>query len=241
MTRQPSTAARLSGPRILLVEDDATIAYLLRAGFNEEGFPVTLAGDGRSGLRVATEESFDLIVLDLNLPDLDGVELCRRLRDAGSEVPVIMLTARQEVHERIAGLDTGADDYLTKPFSFDELLARMRAVLRRRGHPQTPVVLESGVLKLNTETREVFRNDMPIQLTRKEFALLEAFLRQPRRVFTREALLTRIWGGDFASEPSVVDVHISHLRDKLGGGARSLIKTVYGVGYCYRPDEGSLG
>ena len=227
---------RVTPIRILVIEDEPSIVEFLRVGLTYEGCEVEVAEDGLSGLALARQRDFDLVILDLLLPRLDGFGVCRQLREAGNEVPIIMLTARKEVPDRVKGLDLGADDYLTKPFSFDELLARMRAVLRRRGRAGEPPVLRALDLALQPDTHEAYRDNAPLDLTPLEFALLETFMRYPRRVFTREALLTRVWGYDYAGDANVVDVHVGHLRDKIGDRERRLIRTVYGVGYSFRLD-----
>ena len=224
-------------PHILIIEDEPTVIEFLRTGLAYEGYCVTVAEDGRSGFRRATDDTFDLIILDIMLPDLDGFEVCRRLRARGDETPIVMLTAKREIADRVAGLDLGADDYITKPFSFAELLARIRALLRRSGHRTTASVLSAAGLTLNVETHEVTHDGRPVHLTPTEFGLLELFMRHPRRVFTRETLLNRVWGYDYAGDTNVVDVHISHLRDKIGDRPAHLIQTIYGVGYTFRPDE----
>lgn len=226
-----------SSARILIIEDEHTISEFLRVGLAYEGFQVEIACDGWSGLRLLDAQEFDLVILDLMLPDLDGLEICKRLRAANADLAIILLTAKREIPDRIAGLNLGADDYVTKPFSFEELLARIRAVLRRRGRPQEQTVVTAAGIVLNSVTYEVHKNGAPIDLTPKEFALLELFMRHPRRVFTRETLLNRIWGFDFAGDTNVVDVHIHHLREKIGDRARRLIRTNYGLGYSFRPDE----
>jgi DNA-binding response OmpR family regulator len=228
---------REAGLRILIVEDEPGIVELLRVGFTYEGHAVSIADDGVAGLQAATDEAFDLILLDVMLPGLDGFELCQRLRRRGNDTPIIMLTARKETPDRIAGLDYGADDYLTKPFSFAELLARMRAVLRRKGKTVEVPLLQLAGLTVNVETHEAWHDEALLELTPTEFALLELLLRHPRRVFTRETLINRVWGFDFAGDTNVVDVHISHLRQKLGAQGRELIRTVYGMGYSFRPEE----
>ncbi|WP_276129730.1 response regulator transcription factor [Rubrobacter indicoceani] len=173
------------------------------------------------------------------LPGLDGFEVCRRLRGSGSEVPLIMLTARTNVPDRVAGLTIGADDYVTKPFSFEELLARIQAVLRRRGldHPQDSKLSGAGLV-LDPQTHEVYRDGVRLELTRTEFSLLALLMSHPNRVFTRETLVNRVWGFDYYGDTNVVDVHISHLRRKIGdrGGERRTIQTVYGMGYTFRSD-----
>ncbi len=223
--------------RILIVEDEPTIIEFLRTGLAYEGYDVIIASDGNAGFNHATRTEFDLIILDIMLPDMDGFEICRRLRVRGNDTPIIMLTARREIADRVAGLDLGADDYVTKPFSFAELLARIRAVLRRRGNRAEPSKLQAAALTLDTETHQVTLEGEPIHLTPTEFALLELFMRHPRRVFTRETLLNRIWGYDFAGDTNVVDVHISHLREKINDKPPRLIRTIYGLGYAFHPED----
>ncbi|MGB8647379.1 MAG: response regulator transcription factor [Anaerolineae bacterium] len=221
---------------ILVVDDEPNITEFLRVGLGYEGYQVTTAADGREGLRRAEMQPFDLVVLDVMLPGMDGFEVCRRLR-AISKVPVLMLTARDEVSDRVTGLDTGADDYLTKPFSFVELLARVRAILRRAGVSQISAVLQAGDVALDREARTVQRAGRPVALTSKEFDLLEFFMSHPRQVFRREAILDRVWGYDFAGDTNLVDVHIGHLRDKLDDRPARLIQTVRGVGYMWQGDQ----
>jgi DNA-binding response OmpR family regulator len=226
-----------TGPRILVIEDEPTIIEFLRTGLGYEGYQVAIAPDGRTGFDLATSEHYDLIILDLMLPDMDGFDICRKLRERGDDTPIIMLTARQEIADRVAGLDMGADDYITKPFSFDELVARIRVQLRRHDKIGEQHILHAADITLNTETREVTRGGEPITLTPTEFTLLELFMRHPRRVFTRETLLNRVWGYDYAGDANVVDVHISHLREKLRDKPPRLIQTVYGVGYAFHPED----
>jgi DNA-binding response OmpR family regulator len=223
--------------RVLVIEDEPTIVEFLRVGLMYEHAEVEVAEAGPSGLALAKQHNFDLIILDVMLPGLDGFQVCRQLRESGHDVPIIMLTARKDVPDRVTGLNLGADDYLTKPFSFDELLARMHAVLRRRGQASEPAVLRALDLTLKPETHEAYKSDVALDLTPIEFALLELFMRHPRRVFTRETLLNRVWGYDYVGDTNVVDVHVGHLRDKIGDRARRLIHTVYGVGYSFRPDD----
>ena len=225
------------GPRILVIEDEPTIIEFLRTGLGYEGYQVAIAPDVRTGFDLANSETFDLIILDLMLPDMDGFDICRKLRERGDETPVIMLTARREIEDRVTGLNLGADDYITKPFSFAELVARIRALLRRQGKHPEQAVLHVGDLTINTETREVTRTGESIILTPIEFALLELFMQHPRRVFTRETLLNRVWGYDYAGDANVVDVHISHLREKIHDKPPRLIQTIYGVGYALHPED----
>jgi DNA-binding response OmpR family regulator len=231
------TAADGSSLHVLVVEDEPSITEFLRVGLTYERCAVEIAEDGLVGFELAMRGGFDLIILDLLLPGLDGFGVCRKLREAGNEVPIIMLTARKEVPDRVMGLNLGADDYLTKPFSFDELLARIHAVLRRRGHSTEPQVLHAADLTLNPDAHEAHLKDAALDLTPIEFTLLETFMRNPRRVFTRETLLNRVWGYDYAGDTNVVDVHVGHLRDKIGDRQRRLIRTVYGLGYSFRPDD----
>ena len=224
-----------AAPHILVIEDEETIAELLRTGLSYEGFQVSMAGNGWEGLEQALTGEFDLIILDLMLPGLDGFEVCRRLRLHGNKVPIIMLTAKRALPDRVAGLNLGADDYITKPFSFEELVARIRAVLRRRGKGSEPTVLRVGDIVLEVEAREAYKNGEKLDLTPTEFALLELFLRHPRRVFSRETLISRVWGLDYEGDSNVVDVHISNLRKKLGDRERRLIRTIYGLGYSLDP------
>ena len=222
--------------RILVVEDDPGISEFLRSGFAYEGHHVTVAEDGRTGLRLAEEQTFDLALLDLMLPEIEGREICRSLRAAGRDLAIIMITALRETPDLVAGLDAGADDYVTKPFSFDELLARVRAVLRRRGEGP-PAVIEIDGLSVDLDAREARADGALIDLTPIEFSLLALLMRHPRRVFSRQTLVNRVWGFDHVGDTNAVDVHISNLRRKLGSAHRSWIRTVYGVGYCLRTDE----
>lgn len=216
--------------RVLVVDDEETILDFLQLGFSYEGFEVELAKNGQEALAAVGRRRPDLVVLDLNLPGVDGIEICRRLR-RGGDVPIIMLTARDEVDQRVEGLEAGADDYLPKPFKFKELLARVRAVLRRRTN-LAERILRFGDLALNRDTRELFHDGRPILLTPREFDLLEVFMLHPRQVMTRDTLLDRIWGVGYAGEGNLIEVHISSLREKLGDEHRQLIRTVRGVGYA---------
>ena len=224
--------------RILVVEDERKMAGLLQRGLAEEGHAADVARTGDDAVWMAAAVEYDAIVLDLMLPGLDGVEVCRRLRDGGVWTPVLMLTARDGVDDRVAGLDAGADDYLPKPFSFAELLARLRA-LRRRGAVERPATLEVGDLRLDPATREVRRGDTEIELSAKEFALLETFMRRPGQVLARYQLLEHAWDIAFESRSNVVDVYVRYLREKIDRpfGTRS-IETVRGVGYRLRKDGG---
>jgi len=220
--------------RVLIVEDDLRMASLLRRGLTGEGLAADVAGTGEDGLWMAQAHPYDAIVLDVMLPGIDGFETCRRLRGGGVWAPVLMLTARDSVDDRIAGLDSGADDYLVKPFAFAELLARLRA-LQRRGEGERPVVLEVGDLRLDPATREVTRGGERVALSAKEFALLEAFMRRPGRVLSRLELIEHAWDFAYENRSNVVDVFVRRLRRKIDEpfGRRSL-ETVRGVGYRLR-------
>jgi len=222
---------------ILVIEDDSMIADFLRTGLKYEGYEVEISYTGSQGLEMLKKEIFDLVILDIVLPDVDGFEICSHIRSMGINIPVLMLTVKKEVSDRVKGLDCGADDYLTKPFSFDELLARIRALLRRSGKISDTKKIKLGAIVLNTETREVYVSDKLIKLTPTEFSLLKLFMRHPYRVFTREILLNRVLGYDYDGGTNIIDVHISHLRSKLGDKGASLIKTIYGVGYSFHPEE----
>jgi DNA-binding response OmpR family regulator len=222
-----------SGGRVLLVEDDVEIADVLRRSLRNEGYEVRTSGDGVDALEVASGFVPDLVVLDLGLPRLDGIEVCRRLR-AESDVPILMLTARSETEDRVDGLDSGADDYLAKPFERQELLARIRALLRRRP-PRGAASLEVGDLALNPDTREVRRGGREIELTNREFELLEFLLRNQRLVVSRERLLDEVWGYDPTAATNTIDVFISNLRRKLeAGGESRLLHTKRGAGYVIK-------
>ncbi len=225
---------------IVVIEDELTIAESLRVGLTYEGMRVTVTPEGRSALQIVEEQGADLVILDLMLPDIDGMVVCRRLRAWSEKLPIIILTARGEVQERVKGLQLGADDYIVKPFSFDELLARVYAILRRAGISRPVTVLQVAGLSLNLETREVTLHGRSIELTPTEFALLEQFMRHPRRVFTRQTLLSRVWGFTYVGDSNIVEVHISNLREKIGDHERKLIRTVYGVGYSLRPDDETM-
>jgi two-component system, OmpR family, response regulator len=216
--------------RVLIVEDDLRMASLVRRGLTGEGLAADVAGTGEDALWMAQAHPYDSIVLDVMLPGLDGFETCRRLRAAGVWVPVLMLTARDAVEDRVAGLDSGADDYLVKPFAFAELLARLRA-LARRGEGERPAVLEVGDLRLDPATREVRRGGTPIALSAKEFALLEIFMRRPGEVLSRLHLLEHAWDFAYENRSNVVDVYIRRLRRKIGEDA---VETVRGAGYRLR-------
>jgi len=225
--------------RVLVAEDELKMAALIRRGLVEDGYAVDIAPDGLEALVRAGATEYDAIVLDLMLPKLDGFEVCRRLREQGVWSPVLMLTARDAVEDRVQGLDTGADDYLTKPFSFAELLARLRAI-QRRGRVERPAVLEVGALRLDPRTRQVWRSRNEVELSTKEFALLEAFMRRPGHVLSRFDLLEHAWEYDYENRSNVVDVYVRYLREKIDRPfAVTSIETVRGAGYRLRKDGGA--
>ncbi len=225
--------------RLLVVEDDVKMAALLNRGLGEEGAAVDVARTGEDGVWMAAATEYDAIVLDVMLPGIDGFEACRRMRDQGVWAPVLLLTARDAVEDRVAGLDGGADDYLTKPFSFAELSARLRALIRR-GRPERPPVLSVGDLSLDPARREVKRGDAEIALSAKEFALFEAFMRRPGEVLSRLDLLEHAWDFAYENRSNVIDVYVRYLRDKVDRpfGVKS-IETVRGAGYRLREDGGA--
>jgi two-component system, OmpR family, response regulator len=223
--------------RVLIVEDEVKLAALLRRGLAEEAHAADIAGSGEDAVWMAQATEYDAIVLDLMLPGVDGIEVCRRLRANGVWAPVLMLTARDGVEDRVDGLDAGADDYLTKPFAFAELLARLRA-LARRGAAERPAELTVGDLRLDPATRQVRRGDAEIELSAKEFALLETFMRRPGRVLSRFELLEHAWDYEYENRSNVVDVYVRYLREKIDRPfGRSSLETVRGVGYRLRADE----
>jgi two-component system OmpR family response regulator len=225
--------------RVLIVEDEVKMAGLIRRGLREEGLAADVAVMGEDALWMAGSTSYDAIVLDVMLPGIDGFETCRRLRGDGVWSPVVMLTARAAVEDRITGLDGGADDYLTKPFSFAELLARLRA-LARRGPVGRATVLEVGDLRLDPATRRVWRGESEIGLTAKEFGLLETFMRRPDEVLSRLHLLENAWDHDYENRSNVIDVYVRYLRDKVDRPFdRDSIETVRGAGYRLRGDGGA--
>jgi two-component system, OmpR family, response regulator MprA len=221
--------------RILVVDDDNAVREALRRSLTYNGYEVELAADGAEALAAIAVRHPDAVVLDVMMPKVDGLETCRRLRAAGDEVPILVLTARDSVADRVAGLDVGADDYLPKPFALEELLARLRALLRRtrRGEGGGPLVFAD--LSLDTGTREVYRGSRDIRLTRTEFALLELLLRHPRQVLTRERILEDVWGFDFPTTANSLEVYVGYLRRKTEAeGEARLVHTVRGVGYVLR-------
>ena len=222
--------------RILLVEDEPRVARFVAKGLREKSYAVDIATDGESALYQTEINDYDLIILDVMLPGKDGFEICRELRGRCVNTPVLMLTARDAIDDRVEGLDSGADDYLIKPFDFDELLARIRALLRRT-QPQDDEELICGDLRLHTGTRDLYRGERRIEITTREYELLLLFLHHPRRVLTREQILDRVWGTRDV-DSNAIEVHIGRLRDKLEAyGEPRLIQTVRGAGYTLREDE----
>ncbi|RPF46507.1 two-component system response regulator MprA [Streptomyces sp. Ag109_G2-6] len=232
--------------RILVVDDEPAVREALRRSLAFEGYDVRTAVDGIDALDQAASYAPDLIVLDIQMPRMDGLTAARRLRAGGSVTPILMLTARDTVGDRVTGLDAGADDYLVKPFELDELFARVRALLRRSSYaapaagPAQPAdVLTFGDLRMDLATREVVRGERPVELTRTEFTLLEMFLAHPRQVLTREQILKTVWGFDFEPSSNSLDVYVMYLRRKTeAGGEARLVHTVRGVGYVLRAGEG---
>ena len=214
--------------RILIVEDEERLATFLERGLRANGFATTVAADGPTGLALARDDDFDLVILDLGLPGLDGMSLLRTIRAQGQHLPVIVLSARDEVRDKVAGLEHGADDYVTKPFLFEELLARIRVRLREEGTAEQ-TVLRHGALALDLRTRRASIDGRSVTLSAREFTMLETFLRHPGQVLSREQLLSHVWGYDFDPGSNVVDVYVAHLRRKLG---RTRIATVRGMGYA---------
>ncbi|AJY75833.1 response regulator transcription factor [Paenibacillus beijingensis] len=227
--------------QIIVVDDDEKITSLLRRSLAFEGYEVTTANNGSEGLKLMLMSEPDLLVLDVMMPQIDGWEVCRRVREGGSSVPILMLTAKDDVRDRVRGLDLGADDYLVKPFALEELLARVRALLRRK-----PDKLEENGnrllyedLLLDIDSREAIRAGRRIDLTAKEFDLLHLFMQNPRRVLTRDSIMDKIWGFDYSGESNVLEVYIAMLRQKTEeGGEKRLIQTVRGTGYVLRGEGG---
>ncbi len=221
--------------RVLVVDDEPLIVQMLSIALGYENFEVSVARDGIEAIQQASRVRPDLVILDVMLPQLDGIEVCRRLRNGG-DVGILMLTARGEDGDQVQGLDSGADDYLVKPFTLPVLLARIRAILRRKGI-NLQSTLRAGDLALDRLTHKVTRGERAIELTPREFDLLEMLIAHPRQVFSREAILNRVWGYDFFGDTNVVDVYVRYLREKLNDEERSLIRSVRGVGYTLEPSD----
>lgn len=218
--------------RVLVVDDERPVREAIERALKLEGYEVLLAQDGADALKTFTDTPTDAIVLDIMMPNVDGLEVCRRIRAVGDSTPILLLTARDAVEDRVSGLDAGADDYLVKPFALAELLARLRALLRRTVANGEKHILKFADLSLNGETREIKRAERSISLTRTEFLLLELFMRNPTRVLTREVIFDRVWGYDFGPDSNSLEVYIGYLRRKTeAGGEPRLIHTVRGVGY----------
>jgi two-component system OmpR family response regulator len=223
--------------RVLVVEDDLKLAGVIRRGLALEGIAADVASDGEHALVRADATRYDVVVLDVMLPGGDGFEVCRRLREQGNWAAVLMLTARNTVEDRVRGLDCGADDYIGKPFSFAELLARVRA-LRRRAPVERPVVVQAGDLSLDPATHRAWRGDSPVQLSAKEFALLEAFMRRPGEILSRFELLEHAWPYEYENRSNIIEVYVRYLREKIDRPFdRNSLQTVRGVGYRLCPDE----
>ncbi|CAH1206676.1 MULTISPECIES: response regulator transcription factor [Paenibacillus] len=225
---------------ILIVDDDEKIVSMLRRGLAFEGYEVQTASNGAEGLNKLMDKEPDVVVLDVMMPQIDGFEVCRRLRAAGSKVPILMLTAKDEVQSRVTGLDTGADDYLVKPFALEELLARVRALLRRRSDIADAADnrLTYEDLILDNDSREVLRDGKRLELTAKEFELLNLFMQNPKRVLSRDLIMDKIWGYDYSGESNVLEVYIAMLRQKTEEhGGKRLIQTIRGAGYILRGDS----
>ncbi len=224
--------------KIVVIDDDEKITSMLRRGLAFEGYEVLIANNGADGLKLLLDTEADAVVLDIMMPRIDGWEVCRRIREAGSDVPVLMLTARDEVGDRVKGLDIGADDYLVKPFALEELLARVRALLRRRSSAkgdESQRQLQFEDLVMDLDSREVLRGGRQVELTAKEFDLLHLFLQNPKRVLSRDTIMEKIWGYDYSGESNVLEVYIAMLRQKTEEqGGRRLIQTVRGAGYVMR-------
>jgi len=223
--------------RLLIVEDDSKIASFIKKGLEEAGFSVEVAGDGMTGLEMALQEEFDLFIIDLMLPGLDGFSLIEEMRKRGLSAPILVLSAKRAVEDRVRGLEIGSDDYLTKPFAFEELLARVRALLRRRATFQELTVLKVADLELDLLRREVRRAGKRIELSNKEFQILEYLMRNAGRVLTRMQILSHVWGYHFDPSTNVVEVHICRLREKIDKGfSKKLLHTVRGAGYVLKED-----
>jgi two-component system, OmpR family, response regulator len=228
------------GPvRVLVVDDESTLAELLSMALRYEGWEVRSAGDGISALRAAREFQPDAVILDIMLPDMDGLEVLRRLHVDSPDVPVLFLTAKDSVEDRIAGLTAGGDDYVTKPFSLEELVARLRGLMRRAGRApmRTEALLVVGDLTLDEDSHEVHRGSDPVALTATEFELLRYLMRNPRRVLSKSQILDRVWNYDFGGQANVVELYISYLRKKIDAGRKPMIHTMRGAGYVLKPAD----
>lgn len=226
----------MAGPRILIVDDDPKVLSLMKRGLSFAGYTPDVAGTGEEALAIARDRPPALVILDVMLPGMDGVEVCRRMRAGDRDLPILMLTARDRVPDRVAGLDAGADDYLIKPFAFDELLARIRALLRRTQQEEDKVPsLKFADLTVDPGSREVSRGHRQIELTSREYELLEFFMRHPKQVLTRDTIFEMVWGSDFLGGSNLIDVHVKRLRDKLeANGEDRLLHTIRGAGYSLR-------
>jgi two-component system response regulator MprA len=239
MTAKPGRLTEPMREKILVVDDDDKITSMLRRALAFEGYAVATAANGLEGLKHMMEQEPDLVILDVMMPQIDGWEVVRRMREGGSSVPVLMLTAKDEVSDRVKGLDLGADDYLVKPFALEELLARVRVLLRRRSDRREASTnkLSYEDLTMDLDTREVTRGGKPIELTAKEFELLHLFLLNPKRVLSRDVIMEKIWGYDYSGESNVLEVYIALLRQKTEEhGHKRIIQTVRGAGYVLRGD-----
>jgi two-component system OmpR family response regulator len=236
---RPAPLTRPDGTpvRVLVVDDEPALSELLSMALRYEGWDVRTAGDGLAAVRVARDFRPDAVVLDMMLPDLDGLEVLRRLRADGGDVPVLFLTAKDAVEDRVAGLTAGGDDYVTKPFSLEEVVARLRALVRRTAVlvGDSDSVLTVGDLTLDEDSHEVFRDGDPIRLTATEFELLRYFMRNPRRVLTKAQILDRVWNYDFGGQANVVELYVSYLRKKIDAGRTPMIHTLRGAGYVLKP------
>lgn len=226
----------MAGPRILIVDDDPKVLSLMKRGLSFAGYTPDVAGTGEEALAIARDRPPALVILDVMLPGMDGVEVCRRMRAGDRDLPILMLTARDRVPDRVAGLDAGADDYLIKPFAFDELLARIRALLRRTQQEEDKAPsLKFADLTVDPGSREVSRGHRQIELTSREYELLEFFMRHPKQVLTRDTIFEMVWGSDFLGGSNLIDVHVKRLRDKLeANGEDRLLHTIRGAGYSLR-------
>jgi len=234
----PDRQADVTGAKrvkVLVIEDDPFIGDALNLGLNQNGYDVTVATDGKTGLGIFEQQKPSIVILDLGLPDINGEDVCKNLRSK-SEVPILVLTARYDLESKVEVLNLGADDYMVKPFAFVELLARMRTILRREGASQELHVLTFLDIELNVDTHEVYRNQngerTAIELSPREFSLLQLFIENRRRVLSREAILDKVWGYDFTGENNIVEVYVGHLRKKIGEPFP--LQTIYGVGYCLK-------